>query len=116
MGVKNEGKPPLNLSEPNRFRDPRPTAAICGKSKPSPGTPFIGAKLGFRGVANGERPRLDPLLRPGAENPRAEPEKLRVGAGDPRMGAEPRPWPNADAARTAPSAITDPILYIPLAI
>ena len=108
----------MNPNDPNRRRDPRLTAARCGKSKPRPGTPFIGAKLGLSGVATGgKKPRLELLPRPAPENPRTGFEKLRGGAEDPRMGAEePRRWAEADTATPKLSAITNPSLYIAFAI
>src|ERR1700730_12591566 len=119
MGAKNEGKPSFRPNPPNRFRDPRLTAARCGKSKPRPGTPLIVLKLGLRGVpTSGERgPLLTPPARPGPEIPRADPEKLRTGAEDPRMGAEnQRAWPEADIATPKPRATRSPSLCIPLTI
>src|ERR1700680_2944066 len=98
-------------------------AARCGKSKPRPGTPRRGAKLGFSGVPTSgganplNEPGLVPVPRGRPANPCPEPEKLRAGAEDPRMGAEePRPCPEADIATPTLSATINPNLDIAFAM
>ena len=91
-------------------------AARCGKSKPRPGTPFIGPKLGLSGVPTCEGKEPLPPPRRKAEAPRdgAMPRGI---AENPRMdAADPRPWPTAEVAIPSPSAISNPSLQIALTI
>jgi hypothetical protein len=58
-------------------------------------------------------PGLVPIPRGRPANPCPEPEKLRAGAEDPRMGAaEPRPCPEAEIVTAATSTISIPNLDI----
>src|ERR1700680_3619946 len=94
-------------------------AARCGKAKPRPGTPRRRAKLGFSGVPTSgganplNAPGLVPVPRGRPANPCPEPDKLRAGAEDARMGAATlRPCPEAEIATATTRTTSIPNLDI----